>query len=178
MYVFELFYRPKISPVSVGHHIGTIIIGQAAIAINFRLAWEKDATIEFILCTVWGKSPKPRLAQESRIKHVLMRDTSRRIRHHFRIPPPRVHHSLQSVPRIAPLSPPHLRHLVHHHICRDDLGNHCYDVVVRKFVDPLDYRIQSHYAYVAYTLCSRAVVGELELLQDVSETEEDDCRRG
>ncbi|KAG4432461.1 hypothetical protein IFR05_012051 [Cadophora sp. M221] len=54
MYVFELFYRPKISPVSVGHHIGTIIIGQAAIAINFRPAWEKDATIEFILCTVWG----------------------------------------------------------------------------------------------------------------------------
>ncbi|PVH87625.1 hypothetical protein DL98DRAFT_448080 [Cadophora sp. DSE1049] len=54
MYVFELFYRRKISPVSAGHHIGTIIIGQVAIAINFRLAWEKDATIEFILCTVWG----------------------------------------------------------------------------------------------------------------------------
>jgi hypothetical protein len=56
MYVFELFYRPKISPVSVGHHIGTIIIGQSAIAISLDLVRERDATIEFILCTVWGTS--------------------------------------------------------------------------------------------------------------------------
>ncbi len=54
MYIFELFYRTKISPVSVGHHIGTIIIGQTAIAISFNLVREKDATIEFILCLVWG----------------------------------------------------------------------------------------------------------------------------
>ncbi|CZR64517.1 uncharacterized protein PAC_14415 [Phialocephala subalpina] len=54
MYVFELFYRPKISPVSVGHHIGTILIGQSAIAISLNLVRERDATIEFILCTVWG----------------------------------------------------------------------------------------------------------------------------
>jgi len=54
MYVFELFYRPKISPVSVGHHVGTIMIGQSAIAISLNLIKEKDATIEFILCTVWG----------------------------------------------------------------------------------------------------------------------------
>lgn len=57
MYVFELFYRTKISPVSVGHHIGTIIIGESAIAISLNLVKEKDATIEFILCTVWGKIP-------------------------------------------------------------------------------------------------------------------------
>lgn len=55
MYVFELFYRSTISPVSVGHHIGTIMIGQSAIAISLNLVREKDATIEFILCTVWGK---------------------------------------------------------------------------------------------------------------------------
>jgi hypothetical protein len=55
MYVFELFYRPKISPVSVVHHIGTIMIGQTAIAISLNLVREKDATIEFILCTVWGR---------------------------------------------------------------------------------------------------------------------------
>ncbi|KAH8803734.1 hypothetical protein F5882DRAFT_284123 [Hyaloscypha sp. PMI_1271] len=54
MYVFELFYRPKISPVSVVHHVGTIMIGQTAIAISLNLVREKDATIEFILCTVWG----------------------------------------------------------------------------------------------------------------------------
>lgn len=28
MYIFELHYRVKLSPVAVMHHIGTIIIGQ------------------------------------------------------------------------------------------------------------------------------------------------------
>ena len=55
MYIFELIYRTKISPVSIVHHIGTIIIGQSAIAINLNLAREKDASIEFLLCLVWGK---------------------------------------------------------------------------------------------------------------------------
>lgn len=54
MYVFELIYRSKLSPVAVMHHIGTIIIGQSAIAISLKLAREPDADIEFILCTVWG----------------------------------------------------------------------------------------------------------------------------
>jgi hypothetical protein len=56
MYIFELFYRTKISPVSVGHHIGTIMIGQSAIAISLNLVKKRDATIEFLLCTVWGES--------------------------------------------------------------------------------------------------------------------------
>ena len=51
-FIFELFYRVKISPVSIFHHIGTIVIGQAAIAIS--LGRERDAAIEFILCTIWG----------------------------------------------------------------------------------------------------------------------------
>lgn len=55
MYIFELIYRAKLSPVAVLHHIGTILIGQSAIAISLRLAREPDADIEFILCTVWGK---------------------------------------------------------------------------------------------------------------------------
>jgi hypothetical protein len=54
MYIFELIYRTKISPVSIVHHVGTIIIGQAAIAVNLNLAREKDASIEFLLCLVWG----------------------------------------------------------------------------------------------------------------------------
>ncbi|KAJ5390855.1 uncharacterized protein N7496_001923 [Penicillium cataractarum] len=54
MYIFELLYRSKLSPVAILHHIGTIIIGQSAIAISLRLAREPDADIEFILCTVWG----------------------------------------------------------------------------------------------------------------------------
>jgi hypothetical protein len=57
IYIFELFYRTKVSPISVGHHIGTILIGESAIAISFNLVRERDATIEFILCTVWGKIP-------------------------------------------------------------------------------------------------------------------------
>ncbi|KAJ5676117.1 hypothetical protein N7462_009014 [Penicillium macrosclerotiorum] len=54
MYIFELIYRSKLSPVAVLHHIGTILIGQSAIAISLKLAREPDADIEFILCTVWG----------------------------------------------------------------------------------------------------------------------------
>lgn len=54
MYIFELLYRVKLSPVAVLHHIGTILIGQSAIAISLRLAREPDADIEFTLCTVWG----------------------------------------------------------------------------------------------------------------------------
>lgn len=55
MYVFELFYRPKISPVSSLHHIGAIVIAQTAVAISLDFEHEVDATIEFILCFVWGK---------------------------------------------------------------------------------------------------------------------------
>jgi hypothetical protein len=56
MYIFELLYRVKLSPVAVSHHIGTIMIGQSAIAISLKLAREPDADIEFILCTVWGQA--------------------------------------------------------------------------------------------------------------------------
>ncbi|KAF6218239.1 hypothetical protein HO133_006200 [Letharia lupina] len=57
MYIFELIYRVKISHISAMHHIGTIMVAQAAIAISLDLTREKDASIEFILCTVWGKPP-------------------------------------------------------------------------------------------------------------------------
>jgi hypothetical protein len=56
IYIFELIYRMKLSPVAVMHHIGTIFIGQAAIAISLRPLREPDAYIEFVLCTVWGKN--------------------------------------------------------------------------------------------------------------------------
>jgi len=52
MFIFELIYRTKISPVSVVHHIGSILVGQAAIAISINE--QRDASIEFVLCTVWG----------------------------------------------------------------------------------------------------------------------------
>lgn len=57
MYVFELFYRPQISPIGALHHIGAIVIAQTAVAISLDFEHEVDATIEFIMCFVWGKKP-------------------------------------------------------------------------------------------------------------------------
>ncbi|KAJ5093135.1 hypothetical protein N7456_008996 [Penicillium angulare] len=54
IYIFELLYRVKLSPVAVAHHIGTILVGQFAIAISLRLESEPDADFEFIMCTAWG----------------------------------------------------------------------------------------------------------------------------
>lgn len=54
MYLFELSYRAKLSPIAIAHHIGAIIIAQASVAISINWAHMQDATIEFILCLVWG----------------------------------------------------------------------------------------------------------------------------
>ncbi|OCL08577.1 hypothetical protein AOQ84DRAFT_38265 [Glonium stellatum] len=54
MYLTELLFRSKLSPVAVGHHVGAIVITQAAIAISLNAVHEQDATIEFILCFFWG----------------------------------------------------------------------------------------------------------------------------
>ena len=54
MFIFELLYRVKVSPVSVAHHIGSIMVAQAAIAISVK--GDRESSIEFMLCTVWGKS--------------------------------------------------------------------------------------------------------------------------
>jgi hypothetical protein len=53
MYAFELFYRDRISPVSVLHHIGTIIIAETSIALSLGKIQGSDAGIEIMLCTVW-----------------------------------------------------------------------------------------------------------------------------
>lgn len=55
MYIFELTYRTKVSPIGVLHHVGTIIIGQTALVLTLGFQHQKDATIEFLLCTVWGE---------------------------------------------------------------------------------------------------------------------------
>ena len=55
MYMTELLFRSKLSPVAVGHHVGAIVITQAAIAISLNAVHERDATIEFILCFFWGE---------------------------------------------------------------------------------------------------------------------------
>jgi len=52
MFIFELIYRVNISPVSVAHHIGSIMVAQAAITISVK--GDEVSSIEFMLCTVWG----------------------------------------------------------------------------------------------------------------------------
>lgn len=54
MYLFELFYRKTLSPVAVLHHVGAVTIAQAAVVLSLDLSHEADATIEFVLCLVWG----------------------------------------------------------------------------------------------------------------------------
>ncbi|KAH6616841.1 hypothetical protein C7974DRAFT_53365 [Boeremia exigua] len=54
MYIFELLFRAKLSPIAVLHHIGAVVIAQSAVAISLNWEHERDATIEFILCFVWG----------------------------------------------------------------------------------------------------------------------------
>lgn len=54
MYIFELLFRAKISPVSVAHHIGAIVIAQTGTVLSLDLNHQRDATIEFMLCLVWG----------------------------------------------------------------------------------------------------------------------------
>jgi len=54
MYLFELFYRKTLSPVAVLHHVGAVIIAQTAVVLSLDLSHEADATIEFVLCLVWG----------------------------------------------------------------------------------------------------------------------------
>jgi hypothetical protein len=55
MYIFELIFRTKLSPVAVMHHVGSVTIAATAVAISLDWEHQQDATIEFILCYVWGK---------------------------------------------------------------------------------------------------------------------------
>ncbi|KAK3933617.1 hypothetical protein QBC46DRAFT_359546 [Diplogelasinospora grovesii] len=53
-YIFELFYRPRISYVTGAHHLGTVLLGQVATALTLNTAAVPDATLEFVLCFSWG----------------------------------------------------------------------------------------------------------------------------
>ena len=55
MYIFELFYRVKVSPISALHHVGAMVIAQSAIVLGLDPAHEREGTIEFVLCLVWGE---------------------------------------------------------------------------------------------------------------------------
>lgn len=55
IYIFELFFRDEISPISCAHHVGAITIGQVAVAMSFDAKHERDAVWEALLCFLWGK---------------------------------------------------------------------------------------------------------------------------
>jgi len=55
MYIFELFYREKVSYISGAHHIGAIIITQTAIVLFLDPKHQQDAELEFIMCLLWGE---------------------------------------------------------------------------------------------------------------------------
>jgi hypothetical protein len=54
LYVFELLVRKSPSPIAVAHHVGAVVIAQAAVALSLRLDKEVNATMEFVLCLVWA----------------------------------------------------------------------------------------------------------------------------
>lgn len=55
MYLFELIFRAQLSPVAVAHHVGSVTIAAAAVAISLDWEHHTDATLEFLLCLLWGK---------------------------------------------------------------------------------------------------------------------------
>ncbi|KAF2758094.1 hypothetical protein EJ05DRAFT_510924 [Pseudovirgaria hyperparasitica] len=54
MYIFELFFRAKLSPVAIMHHIGAIVIAQSAIAVTVATEHAQDGVLDFLLCIIWG----------------------------------------------------------------------------------------------------------------------------
>ncbi|KAG9662910.1 hypothetical protein KCU95_g5138, partial [Aureobasidium melanogenum] len=54
MYIFELFFREKVSYISAAHHIGAIIITQTATVLFQDPKHRRDAELEFMLCLLWG----------------------------------------------------------------------------------------------------------------------------
>ena len=54
MYLFELLYRERLSIIAILHHVGTVVIASTAIAISVSWKHQPDATLEFMLCYVWG----------------------------------------------------------------------------------------------------------------------------
>ena len=66
MFIFELIYRVKISPMSATHHIASIMVAQVAITISVK--GDEVSSIEFMLCTVWGRQiflHCPRLSRDA-----------------------------------------------------------------------------------------------------------------
>lgn len=55
MYIFELFFRKKVSWISAAHHIGAITIAQTGTVLFLDPTHRQDAQIEFVMCLLWGK---------------------------------------------------------------------------------------------------------------------------
>lgn len=58
-YVFEISYRTKLaSYITIAHHIGLLVIAQLALGLSGNLEHNREATIEFYMCLVWGNYMK------------------------------------------------------------------------------------------------------------------------
>lgn len=180
MYAFELIYRVRLSPVAVMHHIGTIVIGQVAIAISLRLDREPDADYEFVLCTVWGGLEHTisyhhpiyklvRVVLSSFVIHLTncLGDIVRSLRHHLRILPPHRYHPLPHLPTTSLLPQPGLPLLLHHHGDRDDRRDHRDHVPIRQSVAALGNSVQGDDADAASGLLGRAGAWESGVLENV-----------
>lgn len=152
MFIFELIYRVKISPVSVAHHIESIMVAQAAIAISVNR--DRESSTEFKLCTVWGKHIFHELPSLS-LK--LWRDfTHRSIWYHCRIPSPCGLDSLACVYHIALNTSRQLAQVrLHHHICWYDFRNGARHVHVRSSLGLMASCIQNCYTLTAYCIVGK-----------------------
>jgi len=51
-FLFELFYRIGMSPITMLHHIGALVIGQ--IALYYTAGNHADSSLEMVMCFFWG----------------------------------------------------------------------------------------------------------------------------
>ncbi len=79
MYIFELFYRDKVSIISCTHHDGAIVIAQAAIAMSINWDDQKDAIQEFILCFVWGTLRERLLTVKACLQYTFWNHTTNKL---------------------------------------------------------------------------------------------------
>ena len=167
MFIFELIYRTKISPVSVVHHMGSILVGQAAIVISIKE--DRDASIEFVLCTVWGMTSF--LSKMVRESSGLTRPRyfPRGFWYYIRVPSTSRHHSLSCLSGLSyvPLSalPYRLHHDLGRHYFWDDCRNVPFWPIMASMVDC----VQDCDSVTAHCILGSPIARHKYFLQDVEE---------
>ena len=128
MYIFELIYRVKVSHISSMHHLGTILVAESTVAISLDLTREPDASIEFILITVWGKSLLPEDDSHYVNTDLVIRDTGA-----FDIVSELLPHIAIILYRLHPTRHKYLQRLFLFASCSTFIGTVCETVVIFYF---------------------------------------------